>query len=157
MDLSLDTLQGKLNIRTCVLIKRQHEWLLHQGKKESFATAIGGRIKFGEDSKHALVREIHEELNLNITVDELELITIVESFFEYNQTPFHEYLFVYQLDVGMRLGQDKQFIQPDPDFDYFFCDTTEINRLSIKPEILKTILLGQKVPCHYINDERKNR
>ncbi|RXK17308.1 NUDIX domain-containing protein [Macrococcus sp. DPC7161] len=151
MDLTLLLDQQKLNIRTSVLIKRGDEWLIHQGKKEKFATSIGGRIKLLEDSRKALAREIEEELNIKVSKERLQFRTIVENFFSYNKQKYHELLFIYQLEITDELGFDKIVDQPDETFDFFFVNQEELKNIDMKPELLKDIMLGKVQEAHIIN------
>lgn len=79
------------------LLRRGDEILVHESddsvKKQGFARPLGGGIDFGETSAEAAVREIKEELNVDITG--VELLGIVENIFVYEGEPGHEIVFVY--------------------------------------------------------------
>lgn len=155
MDLSI-LLDGKrLNIRTSVIIQRGDEWLMHYGIHDSFITTVGGRIKVFEDSKTALIRELKEELNLTVKAESLEFKTIVEGFFDYKDTPFHELLFVYYMQVNDELGEGEIFHQPNDKFVFKFYTKEELKREKVMPPILKAIILSESVPMHYISNELK--
>ena len=54
---------------------------------------IGGGIEFGETSQAALIREIKEELNTEVS--DLKQIGIFENIFTYLGEPGHEIVYVY--------------------------------------------------------------
>lgn len=79
------------------LLRRGEEILVHESydsvKERGFARPLGGGIDFGETSAEAAIREIKEELGLDIT--EVKLLGIVENIFIYEGEPGHEMVFVY--------------------------------------------------------------
>lgn len=79
------------------LLRRGEEILVHESydsvKERGFARPLGGGIDFGETSAEAAIREIKEELGLDIT--EVKLLGIVENIFVYEGEPGHEMVFVY--------------------------------------------------------------
>ena len=79
------------------LLRRGEEILVHESydsvKQQGFARPLGGGIDFGETSAQAAIREIKEELGLDITG--VDLLGIVENIFVYEGTPGHEIVFVY--------------------------------------------------------------
>lgn len=62
-------------------------------KQESFYRPLGGGIDFGETSQDAAVREIKEELDVDIC--EPQLLGVFENIFVYEGQPGHEIVFVY--------------------------------------------------------------
>jgi 8-oxo-dGTP pyrophosphatase MutT (NUDIX family) len=79
------------------LLRRGEEMLVHESydsvKQVGFARPLGGGIDFGETSAAAAIREIKEELGVDITG--VELLGIVENIFVYEGDPGHEIVFVY--------------------------------------------------------------
>jgi 8-oxo-dGTP pyrophosphatase MutT (NUDIX family) len=79
------------------LLRRGEEMLVHESydsvKQVGFARPLGGGIDFGETSAAAAIREIKEELGVDITG--VELLGIVENIFVYEGEPGHEIVFVY--------------------------------------------------------------
>ena len=83
-------------IALCVLRNRDRI-LVSKGfdpqKQESFYRPLGGGIDFGETSWDAAVREIKEELDIDIC--EPQLLSVFENIFVYDGQPGHEIVFVY--------------------------------------------------------------
>lgn len=54
-----------------ILIKNRRV-LLHKSKRYNYFAAPGGRIEDGESPQRALIRELHEEIGLNLTEADLK-------------------------------------------------------------------------------------
>lgn len=89
-----------LHIRSLALciFRRKHEILVAEGfdsrKKETFYRPLGGGIEFGEYSWDAVRREIREEIGEEIK--NLSFLGTTENIFEYEGTPGHEVIFVFE-------------------------------------------------------------
>ena len=66
-------------------------------KQTSYYSLIGGRVKYGETTIEALIREIQEEIGIKVNKKETKLINVSENFFKYNGKEFHELLFIYKI------------------------------------------------------------
>ncbi len=79
------------------LLRRGEEILVHEAydsaRQQGFARPLGGGTDFGETSAEAAIREIKEELKVDIT--DVKLLGIVENIFVYEGEPGHEIVFVY--------------------------------------------------------------
>ncbi|MGF1569642.1 MAG: NUDIX hydrolase [Nodosilinea sp.] len=79
------------------LLRREEAILVNEGydsvKQMAFVRPLGGGIDFGETSAEAVVREIREELGADIT--DVTLLGVVESIFDFDGSPYHELVFVY--------------------------------------------------------------
>ncbi|KAA1184975.1 NUDIX domain-containing protein [Paenibacillus sp. B2(2019)] len=88
-----------LRYRACSLciIKRRESILLEQFPEEDGIITfrpVGGTIEYGEDSKSAVIREVKEEINIDII--EPKLIGIIEHIFPWYGEIGHEYDFIYE-------------------------------------------------------------
>lgn len=63
-------------------------------KKETFFRPPGGAIEFGERSRESIVREIREEMGVQIR--DLSYIGMIENIFTYDGKPGHEIVLVYE-------------------------------------------------------------
>jgi 8-oxo-dGTP pyrophosphatase MutT (NUDIX family) len=146
MDLTLQvTDNSKLNIRVAVIIETENGFVLSKSSHGSYLFAIGGRAKIGESSIQSAVRELEEETGLQISTSDFKLISIVENFWDAPVDnilwKIHEINFVFtipkQKSVG--LGTDKEFAG------LVEMKKEEIKDLDIRPEVIKKIILEDKL------------
>ena len=83
MDISVELENYKLNVRTCAFIRCKGEILVCEHKNKNYYSLPGGRVKVGEDSKEALLRELKEELNYDLGENDLRITRVIENFFVY--------------------------------------------------------------------------
>lgn len=103
MDISVELENYKLNVRTCAFIRCKGEILVCEHKNKNYYSLPGGRVKVGEDSKEALLRELKEELNYDLGENDLRITRVIENFFVSKGQKVHEYLFVYLCDLDESL------------------------------------------------------
>lgn len=92
MDLTLQVDGVSLNIRVAVLLQTEKGYLFER-HKDGYYFAIGGRVKAGESSLEAAMRELQEEVA--IKTNNLNLVSIVENFYVHKGVSFQEICFVY--------------------------------------------------------------
>jgi len=101
-DISIFVDKTKLNIRVGVIIRHANEFIIEVSKIGENSVIPGGRIKIGESSIDALVRETREEMGFEIKKEKAIFKTCIENFFNYHGTDCHElfFLYEYELDDG---------------------------------------------------------
>ena len=157
MDLSVVLNNQKLNIRACAIIIHDNKLLVHNNVNESHVALVGGRVKIGESSEQTLKREIMEEMGKEIEI--IEYVSTIENFFEADDMPYHEIMFVYRVDF--KNEEDKKIIETihnvegEDELRYDWIDLDKIDEYPLKPDILKELLRNNKYLGHGINDERK--
>ncbi len=158
MDLSVVLENKKLNIRACGIIIHQNKLLVHNNINESHVALVGGRVKIGESSEETLKREIYEEMGKEIEIQ--EYVSTIENFFNADDMPYHEIMFVYKADF--KNGEDKKIkdsiknVEGEDELRYDWIDLDKIDEYPLKPVILKDFLKNNKYIGHVINDEIKN-
>lgn len=157
MDLSVVLDNKKLNIRACALIIHNNKLLVHNNENESHVALVGGRVKIGESSEDTLKREIKEEMGKEIEI--LEYVSTIENFFDADDMPYHEIMFVYRVDF--KDEEDKKIIdsikniEGEDELRYDWIDIEKIEEYPLKPQILKGMIRNNKFSIHKINDEMK--
>jgi ADP-ribose pyrophosphatase YjhB (NUDIX family) len=122
-----------------------------------FWSLPGGRAEVGESAEETLIREMQEELGIDVQVE--RLVFVVENFFEFRDIKFHElnFYFLMKLPEDCYLyNGEKHFERPEHNealiFDWLPID--ELARLEVYPEFLRTALkqLPEQI-THIINRE----
>ena len=156
MDLSVVLDSQKLNIRACAIIIHDNKLLVHNNVNDSYVALVGGRVEIGESSEQTIRREIMEEMGKEIEI--LEYVSTIENFFDVDDMPYHEIMFVYRVDF--KNEEDKKIVdtihnvEGKDELRYDWVDFDKINEYQIKPKILNNMIINNKFPIHDINDDR---
>ncbi|MBQ5951877.1 MAG: NUDIX domain-containing protein [Lachnospiraceae bacterium] len=73
-DMSVKIDEGYINIRVGALIVRDDAFLMVCNDRDAYYYSVGGRIKFGETAREAVVREVYEETGVRMEIDYLGFI-----------------------------------------------------------------------------------
>ena len=157
MDLTVVLDNKKLNIRACALIIHNNNLLVHNNVNESHVALVGGRVKIGESSEDTLKREIKEEMGKEIEI--LEYVSTIENFFDADDMPYHEIMFVYRVDfkddADKKIIDSIKNIEGEDELRYDWIDLDKIEQYPLKPQILKRMIKKRCFSIHEINDDRK--
>ena len=128
----------KFNFRVAVMAYNDNKILLQRNSKDPFYSLIGGRVQLGESSLTAVKREVLEEVGIEVKDEEIKLINVVENFFIYNNTKYHELLYIYRLkNEEINCMDNFKTLDKDDSFNEWF-SIEEIENLDIRPQIIKT-------------------
>lgn len=75
-------------------------------KQDYFCRPLGGGIEFGESSREAMLREISEEIGID--VENLSLIKVIENIFAYEGKQLHEIVFIYDAEFIDKSWYEKE-------------------------------------------------
>ena len=130
MDINFNYGDITLNVRVAGVYIENGKVLMSRHKNSTFKNLPGGRIKLGEDSISALKREYMEELDKEIEIISEPLI--LENFYNRNNVNYHEYLFVYLININ-NIDNVRIFLTNQ--------DKYEILKMDIRPIRVKEFLL----------------
>jgi 8-oxo-dGTP pyrophosphatase MutT (NUDIX family) len=87
----------RFNYRVVGVAIHNDSVLLHRANDEPFWTLPGGRAEHGETAEQTIAREMREELDTDVEVD--RLLWIVENFFEFGGSSYHELALYFAIRV----------------------------------------------------------
>lgn len=138
LNIKNEKLNITFNFRVAGIMINNNKILLQNSSKVDYWVPEGGRVKFGEDTKSALVREIKEETGVTLDKSDLKLIRVIENFFPINDTKYHELMFVYLICNNKELNNMDNFNTLD-DMNQInkWIDIESLNDIKVKPEIIR--------------------
>ncbi|MFD6508190.1 NUDIX domain-containing protein [Bacillus sp. NPDC060175] len=83
----------RLRAEAMVLNEDHSKVLVQCDENESFYRFPGGSIEFGETAKEAIIRELMEEYDLKVDVQELAIVN--EQIFEWNNEKGHHFTLIH--------------------------------------------------------------
>ncbi len=148
-----EELKAKFNFRVACIISGGEKILLQKSSKDDYYSLIGGRVRFFEDTKKAIIRELKEETGVLVSPEEVQLIDVVENFFIYDNTKFHEILFIYKVSENTKLMSIDNFKTLDKDTSVnLWINISELSKYKIMPSIVEKIINNDKINHEIIKD-----
>lgn len=89
--------QDHFKYRVSAVLLKDGKVLVHRAEIDDFWALPGGHVEMMESSKETLIREMKEELALDVEIK--RLLWIAENFFEDRGYRFHEVCLYYLIDV----------------------------------------------------------
>ena len=105
------------------------------------------------------INNINEIKNKEKEIEILEYVSTIENFFDADDMPYHEIMFVYKVDF--KNDEDKKIIdsikniEGEDELRYDWIDLDKIEEYPLKPQILKSMIKNKNFSIHEINDDRK--
>lgn len=141
-DLSIIIDGVKFNFRVGLLVKMKKKVLVECNQDYDFVVLPGGRVKTLESSEDALIREINEEMKIDLTKYNLEFIGIDENFFELDNIKYHELYFIYKIEIDENNEDFKDgMINYDSKVNYYkWVDILDLKEVNLLPKSLINII-----------------
>lgn len=149
----------KFNFRVSGIFfdKNKKRFLTNTREGVGFWVLPGGRVEMGEDSKTSLIREMQEELGLNINIIGIKAIT--ENFFVFDNKNYHELQYIYIgefVDKSIEEKTSKFYGIEEKDI-FEWKNINDLEQINCQPELLKDLLKevvnGNFETRHIINKE----
>lgn len=159
-DITLKCDDGYINIRVGAIIMKDNRFLMTGNKREDYLYSVGGRIKFGETAKEAVIREVFEETGVNMEVDRLGFVhenCFIGDAPSNMGKPIYEISFFFYMKVPDDFEPvSKSFT--DDGCEEFLKWVSFDEEMIIYPEFFRTELKHpQKTVKHMVTDERDQR
>lgn len=151
MDIKIDANEGKFKFRVCGILRVNNKYLTVKIQDNDFYCLPGGHVELGEDTDHAILREMEEELGYKVKI--VKLVSIIQNFFKAKDGRiFHELGYYYivepaniddvNLDDYVVTELDKGKLVK-LDFKWFTLE--ELKFTNFLPEILKKQLINDNL------------
>lgn len=115
-------------------------------KQDYYCRPVGGAIEFGENSRDAMLREIREEID--VEVKNLKFVGVLESIFQYEGNQGHEIVFVYDAEFANdNLYRQSEIDGYESEIDakftakWYSLEEISANNLRLVPEGLAELLI----------------
>lgn len=135
-DLKMDIDGIRLNVRVGAILRHGNKVVIEISKLGKNSVIPGGRIKIGEKSSLALIREIEEEMGFKLKEESLTLIKTLENFFNFEGQNVHEIYFLYEYSLSKKEIEkiNKLEINKDNSTTYFkFVNKNDISNYNLLP------------------------
>jgi 8-oxo-dGTP pyrophosphatase MutT (NUDIX family) len=140
------------NYRVAAIMIVDNHVLIHKQVKDEHWALPGGRVELLEDSQTSIVREVKEELGIDVKVD--RLLWFTENFFDYNNKNYHEIGLYYKVSPtdGRFSMQSEAFFGEEGDrLIYQWVPISELENIMLYPEFIKKSLTDlPESPKHLI-------
>lgn len=159
--ISFDGAGGRFSFRAAGIALRRGHVLVHRAHGDTHWSLPGGRVEVGEASALALTREMEEELGVVADIGPLRFV--MENFFSYDDTRFHELGFYYAMVLPESFpfpddgGVCHECVDGDArlEFKWVKADGPLLAGIDFQPAKLRALLVGTSdEPVHIIHDER---
>ena len=100
LDVSFRTEEGRFNYRVCGVMLHGDKLLVMRDERSPYYYLPGGRVQMNEPAEQAVVREIQEELGVQVAVG--RPLWLSQSFFveDVSQERYHELCLYFLMDVS---------------------------------------------------------
>lgn len=131
--------KGIFNFRVAGIMINDGRVLVHRLVKDDFYAFPGGRVEMFETTEETLVREMQEELGIDVKID--RLLWTCENFFVYEERKYHEICFYYLMEnLGESLlerGNRFAMFEDDREYEFKWVDLKGIENEALYPETIR--------------------
>lgn len=141
MDTTFEMGNQVFNYRVAAVWIENGHVLLHRQTRDDHWALPGGRAQMLEDSRTALLREMKEELEVEVEAE--RMLWVTENFFKYNDKDYHELGFYYAVHSksGKVRDRPEPFAGSEGDhLIYQWIPLEEVHKVSLHPEFLRKAL-----------------
>jgi 8-oxo-dGTP pyrophosphatase MutT (NUDIX family) len=150
----------RFQVRAAALVRHDGWVLLHRARGDTFWTLPGGRVEFGEDSAATMIREMREELGVEVRCAGLAFVA--ETFFAHLGEEVHEIAFIFfaELPSGSPLLEKEALhpgIEADRALEFQWLRESALAEAPVYPALLRTEALGRGDFPRYVVEREEVR
>lgn len=133
---------GVFNFRVAGILFHDNKVLIHRGIEDDFYALPGGRVELLEDTETTIIREMEEELGIQVEIE--RLLWVCQSFFNLGDNKYHEICFYYLINCGNKESITKEDVflvsENDKTFEFKWVPINEIEKEPFYPTFVKNRL-----------------
>lgn len=140
--INFKTEKGIFNFRTAGILFHDNKVLIHRRINDDFYALPGGRVEILEDTETTIIREMEEELGLQVEIE--RLLWVCQSFFGSDDSKYHEVCFYYLINCEDKESITKEDVflvsENDKTFEFKWVKIDEIEKEPFYPTFIKNRL-----------------
>ena len=147
VDVKFKEKEYSFHYRVVGVIVRDNNYLIQNIGGKDYYVLLGGHVRIGESSEDALIREVKEELEIDILKRNGKIEHWIEQY--------------YLVDSGEKLGKESwSFEENDIDgvktLNYSFVSKEELKKIDLKPLKIKELIISEEFSgiSHIVSDNR---
>ncbi|WLR57487.1 NUDIX hydrolase [Mesobacillus subterraneus] len=152
MDTTFYIEKAVFNYRVAAVMIVDNHVLIHKQVKDEHWALPGGRVELLEDSQTSVVREVKEELGIDVKVE--KLLWFTENIFDYNNKNYHEiglYFQVSPLNISFNFHKEEFYGEEGEQLVYQWVPISSLEKIKLYPEFIRTSLSElPEAPQHLI-------
>ena len=163
MDIIIKNGDNSFHSRVRGILEQEGKFLIMRVNEANYFHFPGGHIEIGESSEQATVREIKEEIGVDVIVE--KLVCVSEQFFGKVDKRIHETVFYFNVKpkenfkmentvrfekgTGIHSGKTNRN-------ELLWVTVEEMQILDVKPEVIKKLIVDNKLDsfCHIISTKQ---
>lgn len=159
VDVKFKEKEYSFHYRVVGVIVKDNKYLVQNIGGKDYYVLPGGHVRIGESSDDALIREVREELEIDILKKDFRLFCYHENIYEKDNRVEH-WIEQYYI-INAKLEKDSwSFVENDIDgvktLNYTFVSKEELKKIDLKPLKIKELIISEKFKgiSHIVLDNR---
>lgn len=159
VDIKFKEKEYSFHYRVVGVIVRDNKYLIQNILGKDYYVLPGGHVRIGGSSDDALIREVKEELEIDILKNDFKLFCYHENIYEKDNRVEH-WIEQYYI-INAKLEKDSwSFVENDVDgvktLNYSFVSKEELKEIDLKPLKIKDLIISEEFSgiSHIVSDNR---
>ena len=159
VDVKFKEKEYSFHYRVVGVIVKDDKYLVQNICGKDYYVLPGGHVRIGESSDDALIREVREELEIDILKKDFRLFCYHENIYEKDNRVEH-WIEQYYI-INAKLEKDSwSFVENDIDgiktLNYSFVSKEELKKIDLKPLKIKELIISEEFSgiSHIVSDNR---
>jgi ADP-ribose pyrophosphatase len=145
---------GIFNFRVAGILFDRNRVLVHRLIDDDFYAFPGGRVEMFESTEDTVIREMNEELGIDVKVN--RLLWISEHFFDHKENKYHEICFYYLIECSdtshLNRGDIFYITEGKNEFEFRWIDVKAMHKERVYPTFIRNKIENLPITIERIID-----